>query len=79
MSPTVCEFCGAPIRDGQRFAIVAKDKTWTAFFCSNYCAAGWGVVRLIQPSRGAADAERPPLSDRHGEHGVWWRDAGPHG
>ncbi|MGH8972584.1 MAG: hypothetical protein ACRD0C_05210 [Acidimicrobiia bacterium] len=74
MSPTTCEFCGGLILDGQRFAIVAKDRTWTSFFCSNYCAFGWAVVRLVLPGRGAADAEQPALSERHGAAGAWWRD-----
>lgn len=70
--PSACQFCGGPIREGQRFALIAKDASWDAFFCSSPCSLGFATCVLViggQP-RGA---DQPPLAEEFGTSGSWFR------
>ena len=70
--PTTCQFCGGPIREGQRFVVPAKDRSWVAFFCSPYCASGFGVSALVTGGwRGTGSPEA--LAEQFGEGGSWYQ------
>jgi hypothetical protein len=69
--PTRCQFCGGPIREGRRFVVPAKDRSWMAFFCSPSCALGFGVCALVSGGRRPSREEERPLADEFGEGGSW--------
>jgi hypothetical protein len=73
--PTTCEFCGGPIREGQRFVVPAN--SWVAFFCSPYCASGFGVCALVAGGMRARGPDQPPLAEEYGVEGVWYGEGRP--
>jgi hypothetical protein len=65
-----CQFCGGAIREGRRFTVPAKDRSWVAFFCSSPCALGFGVCALVRGG-GPRDPGLPSLAADFGEEGGW--------
>lgn len=69
--PSTCQFCGGPIREGYRFVVPAKDRSWAAFFCSPPCSLGFGVCALVAGGRVRGPGQRP-LADEFGTEGSWY-------
>jgi hypothetical protein len=76
--PSTCQFCGGPIREGQGFVVPAKDRSWTAFFCSPSCALGFAVSALVAGGH-VRGPEQLVLADEFGTGGSWYEPVRPPG
>jgi hypothetical protein len=68
--PSTCQFCGGLIREGRRFVVPAKDRSWTLFFCSPPCASGFAVCAMVAGGH-ARGPELPSLAAEFGAEGSW--------